>query len=49
MDVAVLPVTTASASEARAAHWNYCAARYQSFDPASDTFLANDGNRYYCQ
>lgn len=28
---------------------NYCASRYRSFDPASGTFLANDGNRYPCQ
>jgi hypothetical protein len=49
MDVAVAPVTPAASSEAQAANLNYCAARYQSFDPASNTFLANDGNRYYCQ
>lgn len=49
MDVAVAPVAMASSSEARAAHFSYCAARYQTFDPASDTFLANDGNRYYCR
>jgi len=49
MDVAVAPVTMAASSEAQAAHLNYCAARYQSFDPASNTFLANDGNRYYCR
>lgn len=28
---------------------SYCASRYRSFDPASGTFLANDGNRYVCQ
>ena len=50
MDVAVAPATMAASSEAQAAaHLSYCAARYQSFDPASNTFLANDGNRYYCQ
>lgn len=49
MDVAVAPVAMAAASEAQAAHLSYCAARYQSFDPASNTFLANDGNRYYCR
>jgi len=49
MDVAVAPVAMTSASDTRAAHMSYCAARYQSFDPASNTFLANDGNRYYCQ
>lgn len=26
----------------------YCSARYRSFDAASGTFLAYDGNRYYC-
>ena len=48
-DRAVAPVTIAASSEARAAHLSYCIARYQSFDPASNTFLANDGNRYYCR
>lgn len=28
---------------------NYCASRYRSFDPASGTYLAGDGNRYVCQ
>ncbi len=27
----------------------YCASRYRSFDPASGTYLARDGNRYVCQ
>jgi hypothetical protein len=49
MDVAVAPVAMPLALDARAAHLSYCAARYQSFDPASDTFLAYDGNRYFCQ
>ena len=51
MDVAVVPVAAvaAPASEVRSAHWSYCAARYQTFDPASDTFLASDGNRYFCR
>ena len=49
MDVAVAPVITAAPSEAQAAHLSYCAARYQSFDPVSNTFLASDGNRYYCR
>jgi len=49
MDVVVAPATSVLASEARVAHWNYCTARYQSFDPASDTFLAVDGNRYFCR
>jgi hypothetical protein len=49
MDVAVEPMAMAAASVSRTAHWNYCVARYRSFDPASDTFLASDGNRYFCR
>ena len=26
----------------------YCAQRYRSYDPASGTYLNNDGNRYPC-
>jgi hypothetical protein len=48
-DGAVAPVTIAASSEAQAAHPSYCTAHYQSFDPASNTFLANDGNRRYCR
>jgi hypothetical protein len=49
MDVVVAPPATAPAVEAQAAMMNYCTARYQSFDPASGTFLADDGNRYFCR
>jgi hypothetical protein len=49
MDVVVAPVAPAPAFAARAAMMNYCTARYQSFDPASGTFLADDGNRYLCR
>jgi hypothetical protein len=49
MDVVVAPAETAQASDARLALWNYCAARYRSFDPASGTFLSDDGNRYFCR
>jgi hypothetical protein len=49
MDVVVAPVATAPAIEARAAMISYCTAHYQSFDPASGTFLADDGNRYFCR
>jgi hypothetical protein len=49
MDVAVEPMAMTAASMSRTAHWNYCSARYRSFDPASDTFLAADGNRYFCR
>ena len=41
-----------AASQANAAaqqHAAYCAQRYRSYDPASITFLARDGNRYPCQ
>ena len=27
---------------------SYCAQRYRSYDPASGTYLNNDGNRYPC-
>jgi hypothetical protein len=49
MDVVVAPAATAPAMEARAAMISYCTARYQSFDPASGTYLADDGNRYFCR
>jgi hypothetical protein len=49
MDVVVAPAATAPAVEAQAAMMNYCTARYQSFDPASGTYLADDGNRYFCR
>ena len=49
MDVVVAPAATAPAMEARAAMMSYCTARYQSFDPASGTYLADDGNRYFCR
>jgi hypothetical protein len=49
MDVAVEPMAMTAVPVSRTAHWNYCAARYQSFDPASGTFLASDGNHYFCR
>ena len=49
MDVVVAPAATAPAMEARAAMMSYCTARYQSYDPASGTYLADDGNRYFCR
>lgn len=49
MNVAVAPVAMAPAANAQAALWSYCAARYSSFDPASGTFLSDDGNRYFCR
>jgi hypothetical protein len=36
-------------SQARAADsHSYCSQRYRSYDPASGTYLNNDGNRYPC-
>ena len=49
MDVVVAPAATTPAMEAQAAMMSYCTARYQSFDPASGTYLADDGNRYFCR
>jgi len=49
MDVAVTPGMTAQPLEGQNARLSYCAARYQSFDPGSGTFLDNDGYRYYCR
>jgi hypothetical protein len=49
MDVATAPLVIAQPLEAQNARLSYCAARYQSFDPASGTFLADDGFRYYCR
>jgi hypothetical protein len=49
MDVVSTPLAIGPTLEAQDAHLNYCAARYQTFDAASNTFLASDGNRYYCR
>jgi hypothetical protein len=49
MDMAVAPVVAAPVLEVQNTRLSYCAARYQSFDPASGTFLADDGYRYYCR
>jgi hypothetical protein len=49
MNAAVTPVMTVQAPDTRIALWSYCTARYRSFDPASGTFLADDGNRYLCR
>jgi hypothetical protein len=36
-------------SQAQAADaYSYCSQRYRSYDPASGTYLNNDGNRYPC-
>jgi len=49
MDMAVTPVVMAQPLEAQNARLSYCIARYQSFDPASGTFLGDDGYRHYCR
>ncbi len=49
MDVAVTPVAAAQPSETQSARLSYCIARYHSFDPASGTFLGDDGYRHFCQ
>jgi hypothetical protein len=52
MNVASAPLalTPAPYATTQASQWSYCAARYQSFfDPTTGTFLASDGNRYYCR
>jgi hypothetical protein len=44
-------IAAGAASQANAAaqqNANYCAQRYRSYDPASGTYLNNDGNRYPC-
>jgi hypothetical protein len=48
MDVVTVPLTTAPYLVTRSAQLNYCAVRYQSYDPASGTFLGFDGYRHYC-
>ena len=42
-------IAAGAASNAQAQqNANYCAQRYRSYDPASGTYLNNDGNRYAC-
>ena len=42
-------IAAGQANQAAQEHQAYCAQRYRSYDPASDTFLARDGMRYPCQ
>jgi hypothetical protein len=49
VNVVAAPLAAAPYATAPDARLSYCAARYQSFDPVSGTFLAYDGNRYYCR
>ena len=30
-------------------HQQYCASKYRSYDPRSDTYMGYDGYRHYCQ
>jgi hypothetical protein len=49
VDAAITPAAQAQASVAQIALLNYCSVRYRSFDSTSGTYLANDGNRYFCR
>ncbi len=42
-------IAAGQANAAAQQHQAYCAQRYRSYDPGSDTFLARDGNRYPCR
>jgi hypothetical protein len=42
-------IAAGQANAATQQHQAYCAQRYRSYDPGSDTFLARDGNRYQCR
>ncbi len=48
-DVAAGNATPQAIPQYSAEAYRYCVARYRSFDPASGTFLAYDGNRYDCR
>lgn len=41
-------IAAGSANAAANNNASYCAQRYRSYDPASGTYLNNDGNRYPC-
>ncbi len=42
-------IAAGQANAAAQQHVAYCSQRYRSYDPASDTFLSRDGNRYLCR
>jgi len=42
-------IAAGQANAAAQEHAAYCARTYRSYDPATDTFLAKDGNRYLCR
>lgn len=41
-------IAASQANQAGQRNASYCAQRYRSYDPASGTYLNNDGNRYAC-
>ena len=41
-------IAAGQANAAAQQNAGYCAQRYRSYDPASGTYLNNDGNRYPC-
>lgn len=41
-------IAAGQANAAAQQNASYCAQRYRSYDPASGTYLNNDGNRYPC-
>lgn len=41
-------IAAGSANAAAQNNASYCAQRYRSYDPASGTYLNNNGNRYPC-
>lgn len=47
--IAASQANAAAANAAAQQHVDSCYRRYRSYDPASNTFLARDGNRYPCQ
>jgi hypothetical protein len=42
-------IAAGQANAASQQHAAYCAQRYRSYDPGSNTYLAYDGNRYPCR
>jgi hypothetical protein len=41
-------IASSNANAAAQQDASYCAQRYRSYDPASGTYMNNDGNRYPC-
>lgn len=48
LNIVFAPFAAASNFATQNDRYGYCAGRYQSFDAGSGTYLASDGNRYYC-